>query len=300
MPPLLLPFEIHRARAPIYALTSLGDGVIAGCGDGTTLRWSPGTPDRIELVAQVPASIFALCEISPLSFALGTAAGELYIVDLKARQALQRIAAHATAIHDIAIIGSDRMATAGADGCIGVWQRAKGNWAMIRRIPITDMKLRGLSVSTDSGLLALACGDGSVRLLDTVLFNELGTLPGHEGGANCVAFHPGKAALLSGGKDGHLRAWDPREPPRELVSVAAHRSTVYAIGFNPLSPRFATASRDKTAKVWDAGDLNVLQRLDAHAKGHAHSVNALAWLNDELITAGDDRRLMRWAANQNG
>jgi len=300
VPPLLLPFEIHRAKAPIYALSSLGDGLLAGCGDGATLRWSPSSPDRIELVAQVPASIFALCEISPLSFALGTAAGELYIVDLDSRQAVQRIAAHATAIHDIAMIGHDRMATAGADGCIGVWQRAQGSWDLIRRIPITDMKLRSLSVSTDSGLLALACGDGSVRLLDTLLFNELGTFPGHEGGANCVAFHPEKAALLSGGKDGHLRAWDLREPQRELVSIAAHRSTVYAIGFDPLSSRFATASRDKTAKVWDAGGLNVLQRLDARAMGHAHSVNALVWLSAELITAGDDRRLIRWGADQNG
>lgn len=300
VPAPLLPYEIHRAKAPIYALCALGDGVIAGCGDGAVLRWCAGSPDRIELAAQAPASIFGLCAIGPMSFAIGTAAGELIIVDLKARIAVQRITAHASAIHAITMIGTDRMASAGADGCLVIWQHAHGNWTLLRRIPITDNKLRGLTVSTDGGLIALACGDGFVRLLDTELFNELGTFPGHEGGANCAAFHPGKAALLSGGKDGHLRAWDLRDSPRELVSVAAHHSTVYGIGFNQSGSRFATASRDKTAKLWDAEDLNVLQRLDARAKGHAHSVNALAWLNDELITAGDDRKLIRWAADQNG
>jgi len=294
------PFEVHRTRAPLYALSTLNGTVIAGSGDGAVLQWSPADPERIHLVAQLPSPVFALCALGVHAFAAGTSVGELFIVDLSARKALQRLAAHASAIHAIATLGPDRMATAGADGRLAVWMRQGGSWTMQRSMPITDAKLRGLSVSADGEWLALACGDGSVRLLDTVLFNEAGTFSGHEGGANCVAFHPQKAVLLSGGKDGHLRAWSMREPKQELLSVPAHRSALYMIAFDPIGQRCATASRDKTAKVWDARALEPVQRLDARAGGHAHSVNALAWIGDTLITAGDDRRLIRWSPDQNG
>ncbi len=294
------PFEVHRASAPLYALSTINATVIAGSGNGAVLQWSAADPGRILLIAQMPAPVFALCSLGIHAFAAGTSGGELFVVDLVARKAVQRLAAHASAIHAIATLGRNRMVTAGADGRLMVWIREAGSWHMQRNIPITDAKLRGLSISADGDWLAVAGGDGPVRLFDTVLFNETFTFSGHEGGSNCVVFHPQKAVLLSGGKDGHMRAWSMREPKLELLSVPAHRSALYAIAFDPMGLHCASASRDKTAKVWDAHTLEPVQRFDARAGGHAHSVNALAWCGDALITAGDDRRLIRWSPDQNG
>lgn len=291
---MLGPLEIHRARASFYALETLDGAVHCGCGDGAVLTWSAADPTRIALTAQLPDPVFSACGAGEGMLALGTSAGELCIIDLHGRIAVQRIEAHAGAIHAIERLGGDRIATAGADGHLHTWRLHEGRWLVERDIPMSEGKLRALDVAHDGGCIAVGCGDGPIRVLESGLLNETSTFEGHEGGTTALAFHPAKPVLLSGGKDGMLRAWPVKDGAAELIALPAHRGAIYSIAFNDAGTRFATVSRDKTLKVWDAGNLDVLIRLEARHGGHAHSVNAAAWLGDALITAGDDRRLIRW------
>lgn len=289
------PTVIHRCQGSIYALIADSGRLWLGTGSGAVLEWAPADPERIRLVAQVPSPVFALGALGQQSLAVGASSGELFFLSLDQRRADQRIAAHARGIHAIAPLPGGRLATGGADGVLGVWACSGGRWDLERRIPMSAGKLRGLCLSGDGGQLAVACSDGPVRLVDTALFNETATFPGHEGGAYALAFHPAKPVLVSGGKDGHLRAWPVNNDGRSLVSLPAHRSTIYALACDGTSATLATASRDKTAKLWDAATLAPCARLEARTGGHTHSVNTLAWLGADLFTAGDDGRLIRWA-----
>ncbi len=293
-PGFTAPREIHRAKSPVYALCGSGDEFLAGCGDGQVLSWSWLQPERIRLTAVVPASVFALALLPSGSLAAGTSDGEFYVLDLNRREATARIRAHAKAIHAIQPLRDARLCTAGADGALRIWQLKEGRWAMQRDLPLSDGKLRGLDASPDDRWLAVACGDGPVRVLDTERFNERFTFTGHEGGALTVRFHPTKPVLLSGGKDGHLRAWSLIGERSHLPAVAAHRSSIYAIVASPGHDLLATASRDKRVKLWDAATLDHRITLDHARHGHAHSVNALAWLDRGLVSGGDDRRLLLW------
>jgi WD40 repeat protein len=140
----------------------------------------------------------------------------------------------------------------------------------------------------------VAAGDGRVRLLDTTDLNEVHTLDAHEGGALCTAFHPYKPALVTGGKDGHLRVWRTDGDLAQLLAIPAHKAAIYRIAFSPEGTHLASAGRDKMAKLWDAGTMAPMARLDRPAGGHQHSVNALMWCGDALVTAGDDRTLVAW------
>lgn len=294
---MLRALEIHRAGAPVYALEALDGEVHCGCGDGTVLTWSMTDPMRISLTAQLSAPVFSARRTVEGLLAIGTFTGELCIIDLRDRIALQRIEAHAGAIHDIGRIGADLIATAGADGHLRTWRREGPRWRAERDIPLSEGKLRGLAASSDGGRIAVACGDGPIRVLESGMLNEISTFTGHEGGTTSLAFHPTKPVLLSGGKDGALRVWPDQGGAAELISLPAHRGAIYGIAFNNVGTRFVTASRDKTVKLWDAATLEVIIRLEARDGGHAHSVNAVAWLGDSLISAGDDRRLIRWIQN---
>ena len=137
--------------------------------------------------------------------------------------------------------------------------------------------------------------DCLARVLDTLLFNEVATCEGHSGGANTVIFLPSRSVLVSGGKDGHLRIWDASTGYREMLSIAAHRSTVYQLIGDANGERFLSVSRDRTAKLWNADTFAPLYRLDAQHGGHSHSVNAACWMNEGLFTAGDDRKVLRWS-----
>ena len=84
--------------------------------------------------------------------------------------------------------------------------------------------------------------------------------------------------------------------PWRAQAFPVHKAGIYAIAFDP-SGKCATASRDKTAKLWDSATFDPLARLDRLAGGHSHSVNAVCWVGGTLLTGGDDRIIHAWTAS---
>ncbi|MEX2286557.1 MAG: protein kinase [Planctomycetaceae bacterium] len=80
----------------------------------------------------------------------------------------------------------------------------------------------------------------------------------------------------------------------ELRTFAGHRGDVHCVAFSPDGKRFATASGDGTAKLWDAGTGNELAIL----KSHEGELNSVAFSPDGTIlaTCGDDRTIRLWDA----
>jgi WD40 repeat protein len=104
--------------------------------------------------------------------------------------------------------------------------------------------------------------------------------------------------LLSGGKDGFLNIWSCKN--FELIkSLPAHNFALYGICFHPNENIFATASRDKSIKIWDAETIDVLAKLDAKKGGHLNSVNRIYWsnYNNYLVSTGDDKTIIIWDIN---
>ena len=106
--------------------------------------------------------------------------------------------------------------------------------------------------------------------------------------------------ILSGSRDAHLAAWQFSSLESSLLhTIPAHNFTINSMSYHADWQLLATASRDKTIKLWDAQQLRLLKVLDpqkAEMEAHTHSVNTLLWLdyNDLLISAGDDRTIMAW------
>ena len=289
------PALAHAAHTgAIYALAIAPDGaVLSGGGDGAVLSWRTDAPDLVNAVARTTAPVQAILPCGDLLL-LGTATGELFVISTTRKSVVQGITAHAKGIYAMAALGSDRIACAGGDGILSIWQLGTGTGCeRVRNIPLCDAKLRGLALDHRGDRLAVACGDGTVRVLETTDFNEVNTYAGHAEGANTVVFHPTKPVLVSGGKDGHIRVWESAGS-RQVMAIAAHRSTIYQLAFDSTASLLASASRDKSVKLWDANTFEPIDRLDAEYGGHSHSVNAVVWSGRSLFTAGDDRKLLCW------
>src|SRR5262249_42878425 len=65
-----------------------------------------------------------------------------------------------------------------------------------------------LAFSPKESLLASACDDGTVKVLDVANRRELFTLKGHEHSVYSVAFSPDDQRLISGSRDGTVKIWD--------------------------------------------------------------------------------------------
>src|SRR6266568_2782760 len=78
------------------------------------------------------------------------------------------------------------------------------------------------------------------------------------------------------------------------IVLRGHDDDVQGVAWSPDGGRLATASADRTARIWDAGNGNELTAL----RGHHDYVTGLAWSPDggRLATASADRTARIWDA----
>jgi WD40 repeat protein len=261
-------------------------------GDHYVVEWNAEQrkQENFAIKSETPAYCLAAIE-SKKQLVFGTSSGSIHVIDADQRLELHHLSLHHNGVYSLVEWG-EKLLACGGDGVLSVWNMA--DWTLFRSIPLCAEKIRSAAFSRDGQWLAVACGDGKLRVLETTFFNEIYTINGHDGGATSVAWHPNKTVLFSGGKDALIKTWNAASDFEPLVSLPAHNFAIYNIAFHPNKLIFATASRDKSIKIWDAQTLNAIQKLEAKSGGHSHSVNSLIWLGDFLISAGDDRRIVVW------
>jgi WD40 repeat protein len=289
--------EVVRSKADhsaaIYQLCHgrFENRFFSAAGDRFVVEWDDEL-NQTGLAIQMDHPVYSVYYNSAfeLLFA-GTSTGNFHVVSLATKSELRNIAVHTNGIYSFCFLEKfNLLVVAGGDGKISIWQLP--DMELLRSFPLGDFKLRGMAKNQDETRIALACGDGKVRVFETLFFNEIYTLDAHAEGATSVAFHPTKPTLITGGKDAHLKVWNIEDDYKEIISIPAHYSTIYTIAFSPDTKHFVTTSRDKSFKLWDANTLDVISKIELGGTGHTHSVNSALWLYPtHFITASDDRKI---------
>ncbi|XTI86758.1 hypothetical protein V2W45_1509518, partial [Cenococcum geophilum] len=79
-----------------------------------------------------------------------------------------------------------------------------------------------------------------------------------------------------------------------LQTLEGHSGSINSVAFSRDSTRLASASDDRTVKIWDASSGECLQTLE----GHSESIHSVAFSHDSiwLASASDDRTIRIWNA----
>ncbi len=120
-----------------------------------------------------------------------------------------------------------------------------------------------VALSPNGSLLAIAHWSRDISLWDIARNEELGGLPGHEGGTFGVAFSPDGRTLASCGGDHMARLWDVATG-KERTLLAGHVDGVSHLAFSPDGKMLATIGFDRRLRLWDADTGKGLAVLRGH------------------------------------
>ena len=120
-------------------------------------------------------------------------------------------------------------------------------------------------------------------------------MTGHTNWVLVVAWAPNGAYLASAGMDGKLIIWNP-ETSEMIKKFDAHNKHINALAWVPMHvdetcSRIATASKDKTVKIWSVVSKSLLFTLTTHTA----SVTKVLWGGEGYIyTASQDKMIKIW------
>lgn len=229
-----------------------------------------------------------------------------------------------------------RIASAGADGSIRLWDSASGSSLKVLRghqgsvnavafsadgrwLASTgqDGSLRlwegktgvaravwrgpgqailALTFSPDSRWLAAAGRDRVIELWSVNEGKTSHTYPGHHGDVLALAFSPDGRWLASGGGDRSVRMWNAGGT-REAAGLSVHRADVLALAFSPDGRWLASGAADNTVRLVETG-AGTQVRTFINVPAAARSLAYL--VNGGLLAVGTDDGKIRMFDTLNG
>lgn len=266
--------------------------------DGLVARWDLQAPQDATLAAQLSTGIYSMKFLpNSSSLLLGSMKGGLHLVDLLQHKELHLYQRSEQPIFDMDWVG-DQLFVAHGDGVISRWEaESLQSLRLQQSITVSTAALRTLLAHPTEAFLATGSSDGAVRLHDHN-GKVLQTLAAHSSSVFSLLWLAGGKYLLSGSRDAQLAVWETASG-KLLDKFPAHLYTINHLLHLPELGLVASASRDKTIKLWDDKTLELVKVANYDkfpGMAHSHSVNKLAWAaaQNQLISVGDDRKVIVW------
>ncbi|TWT43357.1 protein kinase domain-containing protein [Botrimarina hoheduenensis] len=222
---------------------------------------------------------------------------------------LSEFAEHEGPVYDVDIDRNGLVATAGFDRTIRIWDPSdvrpidiERRLASLPDQPSPHLVLRGhlgpvraVRFSTDGKTLLSGSYDNTLRLWSQEapgVWTSQRTLRGHGGRIYGVAMSPAGDVATSVGDDNRECRWEFGSPGEtrvlKAIALRGHADALLSARYTPNGAGIVTASRDQTARLWDAATGQPVVTLD---EGHAFlASNATLFDNGRGLAsaAGDD------------
>ena len=296
----MLPIQVKKLNALtghrdcVYTLEPTHDAgkFFSAAGDGMVVLWDLERPDEGELIARLNNSIYALHLLPNNLLVAGHNYDGIHLLDCQQKKEVASLRLTNAAIFDIKSVGSDLWI---AEGDGGVTVVDLSSLTIKTKIHASEKSARVIAVNPAAAEVAVGYSDNFIRIFDTQHYTLKNEWEAHTNSVFTLAFLS-NGHLLSGSRDARLKLW--KQGDRNLeTEVVAHLFAINDIALHPSLSYFATASMDKSIKIWDANTLQLLKVIDkARHAGHGTSVNKLWWSGhrQQLVSASDDRSISVW------
>ncbi|MCP4441564.1 MAG: hypothetical protein GY810_21865 [Aureispira sp.] len=290
--------QLKGHRAAVYALSpyTSPDSFLSASGDGWVALWEHQKLPDGQLLAQIEGNIFSLCYLPKQHWlVIGNMYGGVHWIDLATNKNLKNSLVHKKGVYAIEAIGEE-LYSLGGQGCLSKWSIEQQK--PLETLQLSNKSLRSLCYNSAQDELIVGASDCNIYVLDRQSLTIKQTLQqAHDNSVFALALTSDKQYLLSGGRDAYLRIWNSNNNYKKVEDIPAHWFTLNYIAPHPNLPIIATASRDKTIRLWNSETFKPIGTIDTMIHGgHPNSINSLLWINNgsQLISCSDDRTLIVW------
>jgi WD40 repeat protein len=258
-----------------------------------------GTPIR-RLTFDYSPSASALSPKGEL--AIGTFKGGVDVLDVATGEKTATFEAHRGRVAAVAFSpGEDRLATAGADHRVRVWDMRTGTRLASYTVP---QEARSLPFDAAGLRIAVTSLNGNVTILHTAAPADPSVLRGHESYVYAVAFDPAGRTFATADYSGLMRLWDART----YAPIGRLRNPypfISSLRFSDDGSRLVAVAADvqspgrvrNRVSVWDLASRTCIATRDREARGihgeaglpldpHADRI-VLSWGSGDEVTAWD-------------
>jgi WD40 repeat protein/serine/threonine protein kinase len=205
-----------------------------------------------------------------------------------------------------------RVASGGYDKRVLVWEpEAIADAALERLVAIGEpivpqdsqvlaghaAPVRAVTFSPDGQYLLSGSDDNTVRIWEAMTGRHHASLRGHSRPVYACAIAPDASQVLSAGQEGQIKLWNLvnfKQAPHGRV-LEGHEDAILDASFSRDGTRVVTASRDHSARVYDAASGQTTATL---REGHGFLASRAIYFHDgrRLLTAGGDNTARIWDA----
>ncbi|RID50064.1 hypothetical protein BRARA_H00819 [Brassica rapa] len=173
-------------------------------------------------------------------------------------------------------------------GTVCIWNYQ--TQTITKSFEVTELPVRSAKFIPRKQWVVAAADDMYIRVYNYNTMDKVKVFEAHSDYIRCVAVHPTLPYVLSSSDDMLIKLWDWENGWACTQIFEGHSHYVMQVVFNPKDTNtFASASLDRSIKIWNLGSPDPNFTLDAHQKG----VNCVDYFTGGdkpyLITGSDDQ-----------
>jgi WD40 repeat protein len=202
--------------------------------------------------------------------AAGTDCGMVIVWRLASQKVLRDDFRHEKRVNAVAFNPTiaNRLVSASDDGTVKVWEPENLNTSEPRHPLPHNAAVTALAFQPNGKVLATTTGDNRVQLWygvgGKIAFAPVVAFPATTGGVSALTFQAGGIRVAVGNRNAQVVVSDvgalQSTPVSQRLFLSGHRDVITGIAFRPgHHDEVATASRDRTVKVWDLSSRRQVQ-----------------------------------------